>query len=228
MVSLWLKAVTALVALWALPILMIRAQPYHGDALTQFLLPPADCPVPCFLGVRPGVTTASEAFALLEAHPWIDRIEPSGVTQIYRAVLAADFDLARRGSPSPLLRIENGIVRWVFWQTRPFTRGDLRLALGPPQTIQVVHDQVYGSVPLLMLYPQYKLRIVSPLYICTLNQADFWRSQRNWNGIYIGDADEAHQNFIRSATGFLLPSSEIEPAVWAHALRDLNHCKSER
>ncbi len=147
---------------------------------------------------------------------------------MYRAVLAPDTELAQRGAPAPLLRVdESGVVRWIFWNARLVTRGELRLALGPPETIRVVHDTIYGSLPLLLLYPQYDLRIVSPLYICTLSQARFWNSPDDWNGVYIGDAREANTNFSLSNTGHLLPSSDIEPGAWIHHLHTLNTCKGD-
>ncbi|MDX1990948.1 MAG: hypothetical protein SF029_01075 [bacterium] len=42
------------------------------------LLVTAGCEAPCFMGIRPGVTTLAEARALLEAHPWVGGIEPGG------------------------------------------------------------------------------------------------------------------------------------------------------
>ncbi len=35
------------------------------------LLEPDVCAMPCFLGIRPGITRASEALILLQHHPWI-------------------------------------------------------------------------------------------------------------------------------------------------------------
>jgi hypothetical protein len=42
------------------------------------LLITAGCEAPCFMGIRPGVTTLAEARALLAAHPWVRGIEPGG------------------------------------------------------------------------------------------------------------------------------------------------------
>jgi hypothetical protein len=48
----------------------ILAQPVDDGGLAA-LLPTADCPAPCLLGLRPGVTTAEEAAAILASHPWV-------------------------------------------------------------------------------------------------------------------------------------------------------------
>ena len=56
---------------------MARLQPDNNTDIQALLLPPAGCPVPCFLGVRPGWTTSTEAISVLEAHQWIDAVDPS-------------------------------------------------------------------------------------------------------------------------------------------------------
>jgi hypothetical protein len=50
---------------------LIRARPYDDTPLRAFLTPPDGCPMPCFMGIRPGVTTPEEAAAILEAHDWV-------------------------------------------------------------------------------------------------------------------------------------------------------------
>ncbi len=52
--------------LFLLPVLLIRAQPYDDGGLRAFLTPPEDCPAPCFMGIRPGVTTTEEALEILK------------------------------------------------------------------------------------------------------------------------------------------------------------------
>jgi hypothetical protein len=52
-------------------------QPYDDGGLREVLFT-ENCAPPCFLGIRPGVTTVDEAFALLQAHPWVEAVESSG------------------------------------------------------------------------------------------------------------------------------------------------------
>lgn len=56
----------AFTLLFTVCIALIRAQPYDDSELRAFLTPPEGCPAPCFMGIRPGVTTMEEAIAVLE------------------------------------------------------------------------------------------------------------------------------------------------------------------
>jgi hypothetical protein len=69
-----LKLTFLLILVFAVCIGLIRAQPYDDSELRAFLTPPDGCPMPCFMGIRPGVTTADEALAILETHEWVGEI----------------------------------------------------------------------------------------------------------------------------------------------------------
>ncbi len=58
--------------LWLLPVLLIHVQPNNASEIRAALIPPEDCATPCFMGLRPGVTTTEEAVAILNAHPWVE------------------------------------------------------------------------------------------------------------------------------------------------------------
>ena len=60
-----------LTLLFLLPVALIRAQPYDDSELRAFLAPPAGCPAPCFMGIRPGEITVEEAIVILEDHEWV-------------------------------------------------------------------------------------------------------------------------------------------------------------
>jgi hypothetical protein len=70
---LW-KFAFALTVLLVMPVLLIRAQPYNDHALRTFLTPPSDCPAPCFMGIRPGVTMAWDALDMLEANQQVNDV----------------------------------------------------------------------------------------------------------------------------------------------------------
>lgn len=59
--------------------LFIVSQPVADDGLAELLLPPSGCPAPCFLGLRPGVTTVDEAVRILRSHPWVSEITAAPV-----------------------------------------------------------------------------------------------------------------------------------------------------
>jgi hypothetical protein len=43
----------------------------NGSVLRDFLQPPAGCPLPCWQGIRPGITSSLHAVDLLKALPWV-------------------------------------------------------------------------------------------------------------------------------------------------------------
>ncbi len=65
MIPYLLRWMLILSGLFLLPVLLIRAQPYDDGELRAFLTPPDGCPAPCFMGIRPGVTTVEEVLDLL-------------------------------------------------------------------------------------------------------------------------------------------------------------------
>lgn len=75
------RPLALLVMLFALAIALIRAQPYDDSDIRAFFTPPPGCEPPCWQGIRPGVTTLSEAnaviqrYGILEGPPTIQRWE---------------------------------------------------------------------------------------------------------------------------------------------------------
>ena len=65
------RAALLLTLLFSACIGLIRAQPRDDSHLRAFLTPPDGCPMPCFMGIRPGVTRADEALATLAVHEWL-------------------------------------------------------------------------------------------------------------------------------------------------------------
>lgn len=54
-------------------IMVIHAQPYDDSDLRALLVAP-DCQIPCFMGIRPGITTLDEAAGLLKSSGWVYRL----------------------------------------------------------------------------------------------------------------------------------------------------------
>ena len=57
--------------LFTVALLLIHAQSYDDHELRELLLPEG-CPAPCFMGIRPGVTTKDDVIAILKASDWVD------------------------------------------------------------------------------------------------------------------------------------------------------------
>lgn len=62
-----------LILLFTAALFIIRAQPYKHHAISALLFSD-ECPAPCFMGIRPGVTTPEEALARLHDSEWITRV----------------------------------------------------------------------------------------------------------------------------------------------------------
>lgn len=75
MARLLFNLVPSLMLAFSAAVLVIHAQPYD-DAAVRALLMPSGCPAPCFLGIRPGLTTLADALRILQAHPWVGMVYP--------------------------------------------------------------------------------------------------------------------------------------------------------
>jgi hypothetical protein len=71
---LFLLYVPLMVMLFTAAVVLIHVQPPDDGGL-EAVLTPKDCAAPCFLGIRPGVTTAVDAFSILKHHPWVASFE---------------------------------------------------------------------------------------------------------------------------------------------------------
>jgi hypothetical protein len=134
MISLLLRPLLLLIGLCLLPVFLIRAQPDDDSDLRAFLTPPDNCPAPCFMGIRPGLTTVDEAMTILYEHPWVDTVirlaefDRLIVTWAAGSHALVDTDLLGR------LRYSNGIIQDISVQTC-VPLGHLWMAYGPPARV---------------------------------------------------------------------------------------------
>ena len=160
MIGLWLRAFAGLALIFSLALGVIVAQP-RDDATMRAFFTPQDCAAPCFLGIRPGVTTAQQAVALLQAHPWVKEIgdagrEPPSHPQDYTNIVwdwsgqqPAFLSDASADNP-PYLHINNGVVQYIRLVTRiPY--GNAWLTIGAPSegTLIVGDDSAIRSTSYL-------------------------------------------------------------------------------
>src|SRR5690349_259008 len=107
-------ALVPLAALFSLIIALVCLQPYANPDVTAFLTPPDGCEMPCWLGIRPGVTDLLAAMRLLEASPWIERVyEPfDSINGFVHWDWNPRFALADRESQG-IIFARDGIVRSI-------------------------------------------------------------------------------------------------------------------
>jgi hypothetical protein len=148
-----LKLALFLTLFFAACIGLIRAQLYDDSELRAFLTPPEGCPIPCFMGIRPGVTTAEEALAILEAHEWVGEIT---------FLPPERFAWKWNGRQPEMLNRSSGI-------------DDGHISLNPDNTVYlvVVPTRIrFGDISLFYNHP--------PLYdsqTIRINRIDFWRDE---------------------------------------------------
>lgn len=112
-----------LLVLFTLLLGAIIGQPRPADAdLQAFLLAPHGCAAPCWLGIRPGVTTMDEALQILKAHPWVKRVvvlDRHLAHYVYwewsDQAPAYVYDPARQ-SP-PMLGVAGGVIQYISLMT---------------------------------------------------------------------------------------------------------------
>ncbi|MEZ4672408.1 MAG: hypothetical protein R3E39_31270 [Anaerolineae bacterium] len=173
-----LRSAVLLVSIFSISLVVIHAQPYDDHELRDLLLPPG-CPAPCFMGIRPGVTTMDEAAKILEQHDWVSRITRR----------TSDISWEWNGGQIPLLRESRGGMMTIVqsdsrsypkatvktigvFTTVPF--GRLRLILGDDQNHQHFSvDELGLSGRILVYYP--KLSILIDTFVqCPTNIMQDW------------------------------------------------------
>lgn len=213
--------IVILTLLFILPILLIRAQPYDGGLVESFLVPPPDCRVPCFMGVRPRHTTLQQALAILRANDEIEQVQVeyyySGQTIFWRW----------KDDPSEYRRYafrvnpDNMVVRPILPAT--LTLGEVQLALGQPERVTAAFTNEYLPRAAIVLdYPQHGLHLFVGLYPCEIDQREFWRIHHEssaYGSFFIGLGEP---NYAR-----ILPDTrlELDATAWAKQVRDF--CRTE-
>ena len=76
----YLALALVLTGFFAACVSLIRLQPYDDVALRAFLTAPEGCPTPCFIGIRPGVTTVVQAMEKLTESGWANTIRQDAGT----------------------------------------------------------------------------------------------------------------------------------------------------
>jgi hypothetical protein len=159
-----------LVACFMLVIVFIHARPYDDSEVLAFLSPPEGCPAPCFMNIRPGVTTVGAAIAALENSVWVEEVfitaygqmQPSRVTWKWSnsaPPLAHRTDFRRGGT---LGVDDGGIVEYISFSTN-IMLGQVLISWGKPEkytTIAQTGGPVGGPRPPKPITVIYQDRIV--------------------------------------------------------------------
>jgi hypothetical protein len=67
-----MRVTLSLLVIFIATLLVFHVQPYDRDI--KDILLPDDCPLPCFMGIRPGITRQTQAIDILKASLWVSEI----------------------------------------------------------------------------------------------------------------------------------------------------------
>jgi hypothetical protein len=172
-------------------LLLIRAQP-NDDHDLHTLLVPDGCPMPCFMGIRPGVTTVTDAVTLLEASGWVNQadihinsrfnivrlewywngLQPEIFDGGWRA-LAVATRLPGYNQETGLDESHRVITGISVITTIPY--GKLRLLLGRgTNKPDYVVSKSYINPRITAVYSDYNLVALSALMHCPVSLTKFW------------------------------------------------------
>jgi hypothetical protein len=168
-----MKVAFPLTLVFAACIGLIHVQPYDDSELRAFLTPD-DCPMPCIMGIRPGVTTADEAIAILNTHEWVEHFEGYPDTQIIDVMQWTDHRpyFINTAYPSRLrLSTDSKIIEIEVPTT--IESGEIHLLFGEPPSAD--YGSLRENVFVLNMYRDESLYMVASLP-CPLGYKSFLQS----------------------------------------------------
>ena len=141
-------------------LLLIRAQRYDDHELRQVLLPEG-CPAPCFMGIRPGVTTMDEAVRLLHDNKWVAEINKRVINNRYGFITWTWRDQKPSWTSQKAIGeiFVNDKKVHAITISSTFLLGETRLTLGLPDVefISVSQDPSAKSILYEAFYNHYGL-----------------------------------------------------------------------
>jgi hypothetical protein len=198
-------------------ILLIRAQPYQDGGLSAFLLPPDDCPAPCWSGIRPGETTVTGSSALLHNNLQIKTVDAiSPATAWLR--LSASIPVIERARVN-LWEENRGVVGRIELLDTGLSMSDLQLLMGAPTRVLLADSRQDNTSQLTALYPSYDLYVTVTIIRRASSPAHFWQ-QANDVTISLGrwyDFDQISPFFYQQAV-------ELDPHRWVRQLSTSRTC----
>lgn len=179
----YLRLVLMLIVILIIALMVIHAQPYDDHELRELLLPEG-CPAPCFMGIRPGVTTEDEVVVILKASEWVD---PNSInileTKAYPNATVGDQSSLiewrwTQHANRLLITDENYIAGSIFTRDNRVEKmtiyihlrlGEIYTSLGNPTKVSFASIRKVRppwGITVFHLYPQYGFEFQSNIYSC--------------------------------------------------------------
>lgn len=171
MLTWFLKTLLATTLIFLVAIIVIRARPYEVNAVQQVIAPAADCLPPCFMSIRLGVTSAEEAYTLLNNHPWVAEVidDTSPVSDGAIPGISGDLFWTWSGSQPAWIderrmgqvRMQRGATRFITVRTKS-ALGDVRLTLPKPDWEIMFYDRLPNDI--LAIHHRFAYRQMGVLF----------------------------------------------------------------
>jgi hypothetical protein len=176
-----LKLAIFISAIYVVCVGVVAAFPYDASAL-NLLLESENCDVAaCWQGIEPGVTTADEAVALLENHPWIGMVDYrfGEINWQWNGTQPAIFDATKPLFHGRMLldQIENPTLDSLSIPTHA-TFGDFWLALGEPDYLTILTPGGTPRPSALIIIAGYQERdfFLLGFMDCPIHALGFWQA----------------------------------------------------
>jgi hypothetical protein len=156
---------------------IIRAQPYDESELRAFLTPPEGCPAPCFMGIRPGVTTAEEAVAILEAHEWVGKVQqiirPNTDYSSIEWAWSDSRPLAVPQDGPNSITATSATYNIIF--DNNISWGWIWLIFGKPDLVEYFEYPIDDFISYASVYSQHFMYMYFDV-TCSMNSSSFWQA----------------------------------------------------
>jgi hypothetical protein len=208
------------IVLFSAVILLIQSPAYADPDLRGLLIPPPDCAAPCFIGIRPGLTSVNAAVQQLQGNSLIQSIQVNSFDRYLEKSIQAAITLPQERLQL-LLDAQNGIVEGVTLSGIKLRLGDVVLMLGQPEKV-VLNDTLHrGFITYIAFYPQYEMIVVADLPTCSVTYSTFWEMQRSVS-VVIAAAQK-----YGAQTDYYLTGTHESGESWAKLIQEvkLASCK---
>jgi hypothetical protein len=158
-----LRLALILLLIFSAVLLLNHMQSSNLQEIRDVLLPSASCPAPCFMGIRPSITTVDEALKILEASGWLAHYNYEEDGTAIR-ITWNDQRPAWLGNNKlygqTYMWIKDGLVIQIFVETN-LMLGAIHLSLGQPPLQQISLNYINSQYYLfyVAVYPDESINI---------------------------------------------------------------------
>jgi hypothetical protein len=209
------------VLLFTVLTLFARAQRSDTSLLTTLLLPPSDCAAPCFLGIRPGLTTVNAGLDQLRTRAPVQSVSlvspmpgMSPVSDTYEVAFLQPSGSLRVTRMQFVTEPRSGVIEGILLSDMGITLADVYVTFGQPASL-ILDDRLHlGLVTYVGFYPQYQLYIQAVFAICSPNISSLWTQHQS---VLIGI--ESERRFAQELSFY---AEELQPSngAWSQRLHD--------